>query len=1246
MSLSGLCGAMKNKPLLTIAMLGPPRIRWRGAVISIPRRQVRALLYRLAVTLEPVPRDVLATLFWPDQPTDIAHTNLSRLLYLLQRALPDGSLLHREEEHIALDPAQVWTDTHTLAQTMGKLRPSLVELRQTASLYRGTFLEGFSLPRAPEFDHWLTQERHTWERHYLRLLRLLVEEEAQRGHYEEAIRWAQRYLAVDELSEAMHRHLILLYTAIGNREAAIRQFERCVMILERELGVDPLPETRAAFDLARGSRATISDSVQYWRLSAHMDAPFVGRETTLEALYQAYMRARTGQTAIVFVVGEQGIGKTRLLKEFVASLPQDTLAFILNGSETTRDVPYAALSEAITAISENLRWEMFDLPPAVAKGLDLIMPALQRPLNPSSDDILPGHKQTYLWHLLSVLFDALCRHSPPLVLCVDDLSQLDESTRDWLTTWLTTHRPGPLVLVATYRPEEEEGVMPFIEALSRRYRPTEIALTGLSEGDVATLVRAFLGASIPDHVHKALYEFTGGNPLFLLEILHGIVEEQEEERITWNGAHLPRNVQDAVRRRLIRLSRLSYHVLEAAAVLGEDVTPDLLGETSGYNEEEIMDALKDLVARGLLVEENKHYRFAHQVVREVVYRDLLYGRRRLLHRRAARALQRLAPHYPARIAHHFHQGELWNEAIEHWLRAGDQARLLHAPTEAIRHYERALALQREQGDEEGAARTLMRLGLTHHLAFDFARACEAYDEGFTLWRQAQTSHSPLPPATQPLHVDWPHLETLDPALARDANSGGIIEHLFRGLAEWSPDMNVLPDLAREWDVLAQGHQYIFYLREDTVWSDGYPVTSQDIVTAWRRVLHPRSSSPFVRLLFPIRHAAAYHRGEIDDPDALGIRALDELTLLVELEHPCPFFPHLVAHPVTRPVPDHRLQRDGETWWHPDHLVTNGPFTLKSWRWEKEVRLERSDSYYGRWPGNVESVVLHLGMSKANKEAKWHMYEQDKLYVFTLRWGLSPEVMAQIRRRHATEFISLPDYFVRFLCFNVADSPFQDRNVRRAFALATNRHTVAALMGGDVIPAHGGLIPPGMPGHSRASDIDFDPLVAQGTLAAAGYPRGRGFPEIVFLTFDAMRPIGEYLQQAWQRILKVSVRLEVVPWKSYLARLDTGPRPDLFIVGWVADYPDPDSLLRVSRIREWTGWHHAHYARLLDKALLTHDQAERVALYQQADRILQEELPILPLVYSRWALLVKPWVRTFPVSPLKWWFWKDVMLDRL
>ncbi|MBC8075166.1 MAG: hypothetical protein H7Y32_03745, partial [Chloroflexales bacterium] len=243
-------------PTLHIALLGPPALVSGAQPVPIARRQSRALLYRIAAAPHPVPREHLCFLLWPDTPEATARRNLTVLLTQLRRALPSPDTFVLADDAIGLHPAFATIDTAQFAvATQHALRDGQPDaLADAVQLYRGPFLDGFALPAAAEFSAWMDQERQWWERRYLDALAALVEAYAAAHAYQNAIAAAQQVLATDELAEDMHRHLIALYAATGDRTAALRQFERCVVALERELGVGPLPETRAVYEDVRDGR--------------------------------------------------------------------------------------------------------------------------------------------------------------------------------------------------------------------------------------------------------------------------------------------------------------------------------------------------------------------------------------------------------------------------------------------------------------------------------------------------------------------------------------------------------------------------------------------------------------------------------------------------------------------------------------------------------------------------------------------------------------------------------------------------------------------------------------------------------------------------------------------------------------------------------------------------------------------------------------------------------------------------------
>ncbi len=236
-------------PYLRIYLLGPPALYCGDEAINIPRRQARALLFRLGVRMQPIPREHLCFLFWPNQSEVRARRNLTHLLTHLRRALPNCQDLITGEDQVSLNPELVWSDTSTAEHRIAEYAadPSSYALERVTSLFHGLFMAGFSLPDAAEFESWLMLERCVWERYYLSALELLVESHVADGFYAQSIGYAQRYLAVNHLDEEMHCRLMQLYAVTGNRAAALQQYRACANALGRELGIAPLKETKALY---------------------------------------------------------------------------------------------------------------------------------------------------------------------------------------------------------------------------------------------------------------------------------------------------------------------------------------------------------------------------------------------------------------------------------------------------------------------------------------------------------------------------------------------------------------------------------------------------------------------------------------------------------------------------------------------------------------------------------------------------------------------------------------------------------------------------------------------------------------------------------------------------------------------------------------------------------------------------------------------------------------------------------------
>ncbi len=243
---------VETGPCFRVYILGPAWIEWGGEPLTILRRQARGLVYRLAAHMQPVSREELCFAFWPDMPERTAHRHLSHVLCHLRECLPMPTLVRSHNELVELDPRQAWSDTCAFEAACALPDSGdLTALEHGLDHYRGPFLSGFSLPDAPEFESWMAQQRSAFQRLYLDGLAMLISAEADRtdaGGKARAVRFARQYLKVDNLAEGVHRQLMALYAAMGDRRAALQQYQECAAALERRLGVKPLPETRAVYE--------------------------------------------------------------------------------------------------------------------------------------------------------------------------------------------------------------------------------------------------------------------------------------------------------------------------------------------------------------------------------------------------------------------------------------------------------------------------------------------------------------------------------------------------------------------------------------------------------------------------------------------------------------------------------------------------------------------------------------------------------------------------------------------------------------------------------------------------------------------------------------------------------------------------------------------------------------------------------------------------------------------------------------
>ena len=251
----------------------------------------------------------------------------------------------------------------------------------------------------------------------------------------------------------------------------------------------------------------------------------------------------------------------------------------------------------------------------------------------------------------------------------------------------------------------------------------------------------------------------------------------------------------------------------------------------------------------------------------------------------------------------------------------------------------------------------------------------------------------------------------------------------------------------------------------------------------------------------------------------------------------------------------------------------------------------------------------------------------------VRWVLSEEIL---------EELDLADFFLGGI--KVITAPGRDPGALDLAVMRRVKELFADLdMQGYVFPATGGLIPPGMVGHEPATGLSYDPERARALLAEAGFPDGKRFPAVTILTEQSNEPPGAYLASQWQHSLGVSITWTGVEWDAFVEQLEGRP-PAIVLDMWMADYPDPDNFLRVCDAVRWARWKDATFEKLVGQARGATDQGRRMAMYHEAERALMDSAAVVPLVYGRSHLMVAPAIRDYPISAIKWWYWKDAVIE--
>lgn len=474
--------------------------------------------------------------------------------------------------------------------------------------------------------------------------------------------------------------------------------------------------------------------------------------------------------------------------------------------------------------------------------------------------------------------------------------------------------------------------------------------------------------------------------------------------------------------------------------------------------------------------------------------------------------------------------------------------------------------------------------------------------------------------------------TLDTLEADDLVSITVLCNVLRGLTRYDDHGQVAPEMAERWTLSPDGRVYTFYLRSNATWSDGKPVTAHDFAYAWHRVLDGNNGSPYAFLLFDIQNAQAFYEGKLTDPRQLGIEVLNDRTLRVTLDRPIAYFLHIMAFSISLPQRRDVVEKYGKTFTEAGHLLSNGPYVLDTWEHENQIILKPNPRY---WAGTPQNAGIQMVMIP-EPNTSLIMYENNELDFVETTSSLPTKEVRRLKGR--PDFHQKTLHAISYFGFNTQKAPFNDVRVRKAFIQSFDRSYVPKLFQGGEQPIRS-WISPGLVAHNPQIGLGFDVEQARQLLREAGYPEGKGFPVVELLyanTTPENRQMAEIAQFQWKKHLGVKVELKNVEWKVFLKQLDDDP-PQIFRLQWYVDYPDPDSFLGVfisESGNNHTQWTSKQYDAWVKQAAVVLDPTARLALYNQAQKLLLEEAAaILPLYVIPKSYLLKPDVEGFMLDEL-------------
>ncbi len=741
---------------LTVRCLGGFEVRLGERLFTgFESNKVRALFaYLISQRKRSFSRDHLAALLWPDRPDVAARRNLRQALYNLKTLLAGGGegaspVMVRGNELQIDSRLDCWLDADAFADArrQGVSSDAVVPhyLAAAVALYRGDFLAGFTLKDSPDFDFWQLSEQERLRDQAVDTLQLLIESYLSRGEFRLGIQYARRLVAIDPLSEHAHRYLIRLYSLSGRRNRALTEYEQLCETLHRELGVEPLEETRELYQQALAEHTPAPEEEERRGLGPLI--PLVGRHQPYQRLGESWHAVLEGRCRLTIVEGEAGIGKTRLVKSFLDAASSQRLTTILKGRCSER-IPsaYQPFAELIkNAVSEDSQRARSTLASTVAEMADLVflVPELRELLAgapPAREDRAPRER---LYGCIAEFLDRMCRPSSdgslgePVVLMLAELQWARRETFDLIDFLLARLATAPVWILGTYSPVGSGRE--HIRRLERDpVSDSTILLERLAPEAVEEIASALVGDDQAGELAGVLIRHGEGLPLAIAEWINSLWDEcvlaYDTGRWRLKDSVIGRSgdLEDLIQRRLRRLPTSTRRLASQAAVMGRRFDALLLSEAANEHPKVVEVGLELMLERWLIRQHSDFWRsgrrehdivlwakgarlgsfeFNHRLIWQSILEDVNPLRRQIMHRQVAATLERHLGHdaerYCELLAFHYTQAGEWEQAIGHLHRATQKAHDVSA-ADTARHYgrravevlDRLCAAARTPDDEE------------------------------------------------------------------------------------------------------------------------------------------------------------------------------------------------------------------------------------------------------------------------------------------------------------------------------------------------------------------------------------------------------------------------------------------------------------------------------------------------------------------------------------------------------------------